>query len=451
MQWKLPKTLTHFVQRAGRAARSAKRTGLAVLLVERSAYSVALRGPTLSAPKRSRGRGKLKDASSSTTIPPTKLPKEYAHSHGVNRGSNSGQDEPPAGDEPFLDPATDDEGLLSFVQTCRCRRQISATVFESPCDRECHLSAHLGHEPDEPRTIASPPTVQCCDICVPALFDRCRPGVPPAQSKKPKLRKRGKPDLDALAILDQWRETVYMRDHARSQLDPTAILDDDTAVLLVSVGTLTTAQIRGILENSWVWWSRYGTELSDKLTGHPITYTPLKNTAAASSTGINIIEVFFGNRTTTTDNAPVAPSAPPITFTDNSSGDPSHYIAPVAAAAPAITFAENVTGDPSRCKTKQPRPKRPADVGDENATAKPTKRRRLAEPVRSVRIRAISKDVVAYIGHNACSSRRLCTTPRLLESSQHNRLTGMPLPASKAHRQGLLCTGLSPRTSSRCL
>ncbi|KAH9911507.1 P-loop containing nucleoside triphosphate hydrolase protein [Fomitopsis serialis] len=42
VQWKLPATLSNFIQRAGRAARARNRTGIAILLVERSAYSINL-------------------------------------------------------------------------------------------------------------------------------------------------------------------------------------------------------------------------------------------------------------------------------------------------------------------------------------------------------------------------------------------------------------------------
>ncbi len=42
VQWKLPSSVSVFVQQAGRAARGAGRTGLAVLLVEPSAYAVNL-------------------------------------------------------------------------------------------------------------------------------------------------------------------------------------------------------------------------------------------------------------------------------------------------------------------------------------------------------------------------------------------------------------------------
>lgn len=44
VQWKLPKNLDSFVQRAGRSARGKERTGLAVLLVEPSAYNKKKKG-----------------------------------------------------------------------------------------------------------------------------------------------------------------------------------------------------------------------------------------------------------------------------------------------------------------------------------------------------------------------------------------------------------------------
>jgi superfamily II DNA/RNA helicase len=47
VQWKLPSSVSSFVQRAGRAARGYGRTGLAVcvLLVEKSAYDIDLTEP----------------------------------------------------------------------------------------------------------------------------------------------------------------------------------------------------------------------------------------------------------------------------------------------------------------------------------------------------------------------------------------------------------------------
>ncbi|KAH7904037.1 hypothetical protein BJ138DRAFT_1019698, partial [Hygrophoropsis aurantiaca] len=42
VQWKLPAKMSSFVQRAGRAARGPGRTGVAILLVEPSAYTVRL-------------------------------------------------------------------------------------------------------------------------------------------------------------------------------------------------------------------------------------------------------------------------------------------------------------------------------------------------------------------------------------------------------------------------
>ncbi|KAH9887685.1 P-loop containing nucleoside triphosphate hydrolase protein [Cubamyces lactineus] len=139
VQWKLPKTLSNFVQRAGRAARSAGCQGLAVLLVKRSAYSVDLTLPlsALDAHNQAKARsgkgGGRGSRSGRGKANKGALPKDYAIHHGLNRGSSSGTQDsvPTEGTEPQLDIETEDEGLLVFVQTRRCRRQIWATVFES--------------------------------------------------------------------------------------------------------------------------------------------------------------------------------------------------------------------------------------------------------------------------------------------------------------------------------
>lgn len=144
VQWKLPKTLSSFVQRAGRAARSKNRVGLAVLLVERSAYSVDLRigaeavGPlvaTVGTSKASKGRSKRSRGVTG--------PKGYAQDHGVDRGSSKKADGVVASAEPpHLDLDSPDEGLLVFVQAVTCRRKIWAEVFETAIQGASSQSDH---------------------------------------------------------------------------------------------------------------------------------------------------------------------------------------------------------------------------------------------------------------------------------------------------------------------
>ena len=95
VQWKLLKTLSQWVQRAGRAARAPGHKGLAFLLVERSTYSTNLHqaaedvpGPTK---KKTGTRGKGKE-SKGAVEGRKRTPKGYAESRGVKRGGSKALD-----------------------------------------------------------------------------------------------------------------------------------------------------------------------------------------------------------------------------------------------------------------------------------------------------------------------------------------------------------------------
>ncbi|KAH9912363.1 P-loop containing nucleoside triphosphate hydrolase protein [Fomitopsis serialis] len=270
VQWKLPSTFSNFIQRAGRVARGRGRTGLAVLIVERSAYSIDLT-PSNAPPaghgqantvagQDGLGRGKVKPAvrgrkkKNMSSAPQAKAPKQYAEAHSVNHGGNTCKDDVPAGEQPRLDTEALDEGLLVFVQSVRCRRRIWADAFESP------LSAPTGSS-------------SCCDICDPALLDRTRPGaVLPA--KKIKRVARGHPDVEAQLKLCDWRDMVYERDHPGSLYDSTAILDDSSIERLVTAGNLPHNILTSILKPSWVWWDKYGDELITYIAALNIKFIP---------------------------------------------------------------------------------------------------------------------------------------------------------------------------------
>lgn len=148
MQWKLPATLSNFIQRAGRTARGRGRKGLAVLLVEPSAYKVDLiNTPNASTTKRRQRTKKLKPGAkanaSGTAVENITAPKgrrtraqeavikAYAISHGIERRSSRCDDAPPVGVQPQFSPVRDDEGLFVFVQSVQCRRKVWAEVFEN--------------------------------------------------------------------------------------------------------------------------------------------------------------------------------------------------------------------------------------------------------------------------------------------------------------------------------
>lgn len=127
MQWKLPSTISSFVQRAGRAARGAGRTGLAVLLVERSAYDVDLEEAISQASKST----KKKTVRTATEYPKSKN-KEHAAHHGVLRGAHGGKsDAVPAHVDTPLDSMAIDEGLHSLVQNLVCRRSVLTQVYNN--------------------------------------------------------------------------------------------------------------------------------------------------------------------------------------------------------------------------------------------------------------------------------------------------------------------------------
>lgn len=125
VQWKLPATLSHFIQRAGRAARGHGRTGLAVLLVERSAFTTPPPDPTSAQPKKKKKKKGDKQ-------PKVEKPKGYDVQHGMLRGTRSGfNDVQPLGIQPRLYEEAPDENLLALVQSIKCRRLVWAKVFDS--------------------------------------------------------------------------------------------------------------------------------------------------------------------------------------------------------------------------------------------------------------------------------------------------------------------------------
>jgi hypothetical protein len=133
-----------WVQRAGRAARAPGRYGLAVLLVEKTAFET---NPTATVPDKPavnahgrgqrgrRGQGRGRGAGRGPgrgSGRGAKRGASYAVLHGQKRGTRSGthdtvtvQDEPPLSDEA---PA---EGLFVFIQTTVCRRRVLEKIFKN--------------------------------------------------------------------------------------------------------------------------------------------------------------------------------------------------------------------------------------------------------------------------------------------------------------------------------
>ncbi|KAI0349083.1 P-loop containing nucleoside triphosphate hydrolase protein [Trametes cingulata] len=263
VQWKLPATFSNFIQRAGRAARGRDRTGLAILLVEKSAYNTDLvsgKGDSTKDLKRRKGSA-LKPSSATAANALSEGGKkdpqetrEYAKAHGASRGGSKREDALPTGAQPILDPEVSDEGLLAFVQSTSCRRRLWAQAFESE--------------------LTLPPAVACCDICSPLLLDHARPAMARAE-KKAKQVKRGLPDTNAQRGLKEWLRAVFVRDHRRAQYDETAILEDELISLLSACGPLSHECLASVLKEKWSFWDEYNEELETFLNTLAVVFTPI--------------------------------------------------------------------------------------------------------------------------------------------------------------------------------
>ncbi|CAA7267795.1 unnamed protein product [Cyclocybe aegerita] len=144
VQWKLPTSVSAFVQRAGRAARLHDHLGLAVLLVEPSTYSIMLdeKGNKPDATPSGTDKTKTKKAASTPAEKAKaaelkKLKKNHAKVRGVQRGSLGGwhntilikardfKDALFASDGLVSDEVVD---LLANVGPIQCPEQLSAAV-----------------------------------------------------------------------------------------------------------------------------------------------------------------------------------------------------------------------------------------------------------------------------------------------------------------------------------
>ncbi|KAH9832851.1 P-loop containing nucleoside triphosphate hydrolase protein [Rhodofomes roseus] len=286
IQWKLPATLSNFIQRAGRAARARNRTGIAILLVERSAYSINLQ--TIPAeqdqpePKTSKGRQRARKSRGPPKSARQKTPKDYAKRHGIDRGSSVGPSHDtvldPA-DDPIVDHGAADEGLLAFVQSTQCRRKIWREIYECPLSE----------------------AVPCCDICDSSLLNRARP---PLREKGPKASrpKVGLPDPNAQTALESWREQKLDDDHPHAVFGATAILSDLLIERLTSAGPKTRPVLATMLK-TWLWRDRYEGELTDLLLSLQIRSIPKPKAGSGGGgdTGTTTGQSASSRKHTTTD------------------------------------------------------------------------------------------------------------------------------------------------------
>ncbi|KAJ7031504.1 P-loop containing nucleoside triphosphate hydrolase protein [Mycena alexandri] len=259
VQWKLPKNLSSWVQRAGRVARARGRTGMAVMLVEKTAFEVG-------------EADELAGAEGGRTAGTTKRGKDYAVSRGQKRGSHKGLDDAkpvPLMQEPIDIPSdAPGEGLYTFIQATVCRRVVLASIFKN--------------------VKPTVPALDCCDICNPKLFDHTRPSKPIRMTRQKGIR-RGPPLDSVRQALFVWRRNIKKQHFARSIFAPHAILDDATCELLASVGPFDSLDmLKQLLESGWSLWEEFGVQLHVYLHGLNIPPLPAppprKKVSSASPT-----------------------------------------------------------------------------------------------------------------------------------------------------------------------
>jgi Helicase conserved C-terminal domain len=145
IQWKTPRDLSSWVQRAGRAARGPGRQGLAVMIVEKSAFEVVEEGLNSSDQQSSvvalgqgrggRGRGGFRGGRRRGGG--LKGGVAYGVLHGSKRGQHGGaHDIPSPQEEKVPEPLgavenAEKEGLYLYIQTSDCRRILLGKVFKN--------------------------------------------------------------------------------------------------------------------------------------------------------------------------------------------------------------------------------------------------------------------------------------------------------------------------------
>ncbi|KAJ7476583.1 P-loop containing nucleoside triphosphate hydrolase protein [Mycena latifolia] len=252
VQWKLPGSVSIFVQRAGRVARGPGRSGLAVLLVEQSVYGIDVEeeiavktGPV----RAKRGKGKA-------------MADHAIDSRGSSGSAGGKHDGIFVRETPPLDPESPNEGLHVLVQTGLCGRLVLTDIYQN-----------------KPPV----PTVPCCDICCPELLDLARPGKPPPALLQSAV-KRGEVDTEVQIQLNQWRTEIKTRDFPGPMYAPSMILKDETVALLASVRPITSQNhLRRTLSDQWLWIDKYGDSLyryMSTLSIPPMRPLPKKTRAA---------------------------------------------------------------------------------------------------------------------------------------------------------------------------
>ncbi|KAK6984117.1 hypothetical protein R3P38DRAFT_2576560 [Favolaschia claudopus] len=247
VQWKVPQTVSAWIQRAGRAARRQGMLGLAVMLAEKAAFEVnPAADAAVAASTQTSGRGRGGRGRGGRDVRGgrggEKQGRDYAVLHGQKRGSFRGSDDAvPPRDEHVITYNMPREGIYMLIQATICRRRILSQIFNNP--------AH------------NVPAAQCCDICNPKLFDQVRPSKPVRATRQKGVRK-GPPVDSVREALYLWRRNILKTRYTRCYFAANAILDDATCELLASVGPINAIEtLQQLLGSCWSRWGELGQDL----------------------------------------------------------------------------------------------------------------------------------------------------------------------------------------------
>ncbi|KAJ7030142.1 P-loop containing nucleoside triphosphate hydrolase protein [Mycena alexandri] len=261
VQWKAPANMSSWIQRLGRAARGLGREGLAVMLVEKTAFEVNTTGKEVTdivtTPQPARGRGAGRGGRGGARGRGARgrgrggrgNGKDYAVLHGQRRGTFSGKDDKISSlPEPEISADAPGEGLYIYIQSTTCRRAIQTAIFRNKT-------------PD----VAVDP-LKCCDLCNPHLFDRTRPSKPIRASRQ-QAAKKGLPVDSVRESLWSWRRAIKKQKYPRALFAPHAILDDDTCERLSAIGPVTSREQLSQHMEGWARWGALGDELFTFMSG----------------------------------------------------------------------------------------------------------------------------------------------------------------------------------------
>ncbi|KAF8157863.1 P-loop containing nucleoside triphosphate hydrolase protein [Crassisporium funariophilum] len=327
VQWKTPRNISSWVQRAGRAARAKGRNGLAVMLVEKSAFEAgalvaAKTTNSTPAPGRGRGRGRGHGRSrGGRGGGGAKRGSSYGVLHGQRRGTYSGAYDTITPINEPLEIGEDSlgEGIYVYIQDTVCRRRVLTKIFGN--------------------NVSDVPSLACCDLCNPLLLNCTRPGKPVAATRQQKI-KTGRPLNFIRDVLYAWRRSVKQELFPKALWAPHAILDNATCEKLASIGPVKEKEmLELLLRGSWARWDDLGDRLFECLTGLPIpTIVPVPSKRAATRKRAPPIELDSA-AVAASSTAPSAPQAKRPRTSVAQAQAPSQSVSTLAVVQAAIQSA----------------------------------------------------------------------------------------------------------------